>query len=801
MKIAKFVTCRFAQLFLLFVLAGMSSVPNLWAAASQDPCTPALPLGSASGCGALITVTAVDGNGNAIAFTVTIPNNGNGNPYDGDDDTLVGVINSSGAALNSMTLTSTDTSFGGIFGFDQDGPCGYNGSSTDCFNGAEERVDPGDYQGPNNTFSVGDGTSCSGFGTCYTNGTVNFLSAIPVGGSTWFALEGIPQSLTEITQTGQPINPNNPANLFQPFVFNNTADQQVEIDFDYTTAYNTNGDLNVVTNTIPTVANQGLTHAAYASMVAGTSLAMTDCFTALGEGRDINGNPLCAQLTITCTNANSNMPLGDNCPQSTQRNLYWAQLLNTPGSGINTGNGITIPSGSAPVLPEGSDNWSTTIGSCSFIGPEAGKLCPQSTLTQFELVSTDNGPRGGGAGTTTNSSFIAGCCEVEWNTVPNVPTWVNKTTVPVSFTTNPPTPSNPTNNWVASPNASITFGEENLGATPDTTFPVPGDQTFANTIACPSAWPAPGTIPPSFSAGGNVTVSGEGQYEVHYFSTACDNQEELAFPTTAVTTASSNNLATFKTAPFNVDLTSPTVTITLSPSSGYVAQNSTGLTASVTCFDPSSPTVPGLFSGLAQCGSQNAPQMFSGQQSATVASIPLSTATLGSNTFTAIAKDVAGNATTTSVSYQVIGPDSLAIGMLGNLLVKTGTNMTYYMFVVNGGPNAANLTMVTDNLPAGTKFVSSGYAIDSCTFTKGQPPSCSIAPATNSCGSVAAGSCSIGTLPAWTSQNAVGAVVQVTVNVTAKANTVISNTASVSGANTNTDVKFTTAPWSTLVTK
>src|SRR5271170_5765554 len=51
-----------------------------------DPCTPALNVGVATGCGAIITVTADNGTGQAIAFTVAIPNNGNGNPYDGDDD-------------------------------------------------------------------------------------------------------------------------------------------------------------------------------------------------------------------------------------------------------------------------------------------------------------------------------------------------------------------------------------------------------------------------------------------------------------------------------------------------------------------------------------------------------------------------------------------------------------------------------------------------------------------------------------------------------------------------------------------
>ena len=97
-------------------------------------------------------------------------------------------------------------------------------------------------------------------------------------------MEGLPQSVTEVTQTGQPINPGSSKNLVQSFVFNNTQDQHVEIDFKYDTAFPIEGDLTVVADTVPAVSNQGITHAMYQAMVAGTSLAMTDCFDAPGEG-------------------------------------------------------------------------------------------------------------------------------------------------------------------------------------------------------------------------------------------------------------------------------------------------------------------------------------------------------------------------------------------------------------------------------------------------------------------------------------------------------------------------------------
>src|SRR5262249_1555805 len=158
------------------------------------------------------------------------------------------------------------------------------------------------------------------------------------------------------------------------------------------------------------------------------------------------------------------------------------------------------------------------------------------------------------------------------------------------------------------------------------------------------------------------------------------------------------------------------------------AQNSTGVTATVSCTDPSSLSVPNFFSGIATCG----PQTFSGnQQTVTTTPIPLSTATIGTQTFTASAVDVAVNASpASSVTYQVVGSADPATAMIANLVVKTGTNLTYYIAVVNAGPNTANVVTLTDTLPSGTTFVSSGYAIESCSFT-GNQPSCSITPPKN----------------------------------------------------------------------
>jgi len=220
MNILKTVLSRVARLALLLVFAGMGPATSLWA----DQCSSAIPVGTATGCGALITVSAVDSNGNATAFTVT--NLGNGNPYDGTEDTLFGIVNNSGGTLNSIFLSSPDTTFGGIFFFDGDGPCqwatAHNSNSNDCFTFSEAYTPTG-YEGPNNTFTINSDNK--------TGGKVNFTAPISIGGSTWFALEGTPASLGQTIQPGgtyvYPVGQDN----YKLMPFNNLGGELVTISF------------------------------------------------------------------------------------------------------------------------------------------------------------------------------------------------------------------------------------------------------------------------------------------------------------------------------------------------------------------------------------------------------------------------------------------------------------------------------------------------------------------------------------------------------------------------------------------
>ena len=130
-----------------------------------------------TGCEFLITITG------PTTFTVATSSPDLG-PYDGADDTLVGVINSSGATVNSIFLSSNTD----IFGFDGDGAC----TTINASGGSCTSPDPNGYGGPGVTYSNIDPLDESG--------DVNFAGGLPPGGTAWFSLE---EALTA-SQIGPP---------------------------------------------------------------------------------------------------------------------------------------------------------------------------------------------------------------------------------------------------------------------------------------------------------------------------------------------------------------------------------------------------------------------------------------------------------------------------------------------------------------------------------------------------------------------------------------------------------------------
>jgi hypothetical protein len=163
------------KFFATLAMLAMGSAAML---AAATPC-PAVG-NDTNGCEFIITVTAVNSAGLATAFTVAVnaPDQG---AYDGVEDTLVGVVNNSGAVLKALTISNAS----GAFGFDGDGAC--NGSYTpgptaaQCLGGA--------FQGSANGADYLSLTATSFSNITTATGTINFNN-IAAAGTSWFDLEG-----------------------------------------------------------------------------------------------------------------------------------------------------------------------------------------------------------------------------------------------------------------------------------------------------------------------------------------------------------------------------------------------------------------------------------------------------------------------------------------------------------------------------------------------------------------------------------------------------------------------------------
>ncbi len=143
------------------LLMGMSAF-----AATSFPQCPAVG-NNTTGCEFLITITSVSGGvGTNFNVTASVPDLG---PYDGADDTLVGIVNGTNSVVNSVPITSNTN----IFGFEGDGAC--------TFIPCPGATDTSGYAPAGVTFSNINASANSG--------TVNFSPGLAPGGSQWFSLE------------------------------------------------------------------------------------------------------------------------------------------------------------------------------------------------------------------------------------------------------------------------------------------------------------------------------------------------------------------------------------------------------------------------------------------------------------------------------------------------------------------------------------------------------------------------------------------------------------------------------------
>lgn len=145
------------------VLAACSAMPQAALADPAPPFSQCPAVGADTSCALLIHVRA-DGQTGVYGD----PSQG---PFDGIEDTLIGVQNDSSAAVSNLPLTATTGK--ALFGFDGDGLCAFG--VTGCPFG------PTGYEGP--------GVSFSGISSDGTSGTVSFSPAIPPGGHAYFSLE------------------------------------------------------------------------------------------------------------------------------------------------------------------------------------------------------------------------------------------------------------------------------------------------------------------------------------------------------------------------------------------------------------------------------------------------------------------------------------------------------------------------------------------------------------------------------------------------------------------------------------
>jgi len=147
--------------YTIFILG----IAALSASAASAQC---LAFGADTTCGVVITVIQTGNSPCPPQGCASLSFTGQG-PYDGIDDTLVGVINSSNLPITSLVLTSGNN----IFAFDGDG--------VDTYGAPGNAMDSTGYGGPNAYFT--------NISADATTGTVNFITPIPPGKTAYFSLE------------------------------------------------------------------------------------------------------------------------------------------------------------------------------------------------------------------------------------------------------------------------------------------------------------------------------------------------------------------------------------------------------------------------------------------------------------------------------------------------------------------------------------------------------------------------------------------------------------------------------------
>lgn len=175
MKISTSLSIAMITALLAFSLISIKAVN----ATPSTPFKQCPPVGQNTGCAILIWI---DSNG-----SVTILSDNSQGPYDGIEDTLVGVQDdcTKCGVITSIVISATSGTFPPIFYLDGDGACSGiyspNPPQASCPGGAFTTADPQDYESNNVTFS--------GISSDQNTGTLNFNPGLTGGTHAWFSLE------------------------------------------------------------------------------------------------------------------------------------------------------------------------------------------------------------------------------------------------------------------------------------------------------------------------------------------------------------------------------------------------------------------------------------------------------------------------------------------------------------------------------------------------------------------------------------------------------------------------------------
>ena len=137
------------------------------------------------GCAYVITVNA---NGSASVVPGANPT-----PFDGDEDVMIGVVNSTTGVVPSILVNGSDS-----FGFDGDGLCTYQDTASGHNSPAGCPFGPTGYEGPGTSFVTGSSDDV---------GTVRFSPALAPGATAYFSLENVPASASAVVVSPATIAP------------------------------------------------------------------------------------------------------------------------------------------------------------------------------------------------------------------------------------------------------------------------------------------------------------------------------------------------------------------------------------------------------------------------------------------------------------------------------------------------------------------------------------------------------------------------------------------------------------------